>query len=449
MMKKRMIKLCVSMLSMALLATGCSSNPVSKKEKVKLIISTPPLVYGRLGGESAESASYTDFIQYASEKFASQYTEADVEFEVRGFDYVDEEKAIKDKLGTPEATDILFEGFFNMGSYIHTGNLVPLDDIIDDDIRADISERILSEGMYQGKTYMFPFYHLPNTLVYNADLFHEAGLDKYIAKKGTITNWSIADWEIILDTLAEKLPSSTFPMLMYAKNNQGDTHIMVLLRAFGNPFFTKDGKFSVNTPEGVKALEWIQNGVKRGWFPPASENLQLGDMLGLFQNGQLAIGMTNPANDKFFEEKGIDARKVNFPSVNETGNSTTFVTGFGIFDNGDETKIKVAKDFVKFVCGNEELQKVCLPNIPVRTSLQEAYKDDILMKDAYAENEKTLVNFTNNLPNWIGVRDVFYVQIQNLLTGQKTPEEVAADIDKECNAAVAEGLKTSTLKDKD
>lgn len=71
------------------------------------------------------------------------------------------------------------------------------------------------------------------------------------------------------------------------------------------------------------------------------------------------------------------------------------------------------------------------------------------MKDAYAENEKTLVNFTNNLPNWIGVRDVFYVQIQNLLTGQKTPEEVAADIDKECNAAVAEGLKTSTLKDKD
>lgn len=224
--------------------------------------------------------------------------------------------------------------------------------------------------------------------------------------------------------------------MMYAKNNQGDTHIMMLLRAFGCPFFTEDGKFCVNTPEGIKALKWIQDGVGRGWYPPASENLELSDMMELFQNDQLAVCMMNPANVAVFEKAGLDARQVNFPSVNGTGMSTTFVSGFGVFDKGDEEKVKAAKAFVQFVCNDEELQQATLPNVPVRTSYQKLYKDKIVMSDAYAANEPTLVNFTGNLPNWTDVRSVFYPQMQNLLTGDKTPEEVAADIDAACNAAV-------------
>ena len=434
-------------LIMTVLISGCAGNSRSgesskkdtkkaSKEKVELIISTPPLLYGKLGGENAENSAYTDFLEYAAQKFAAQYTEAEVEYQVRGFDYVDEAQAVKEKLGTKDAPDVLFEGFFNMGSYIHSGYMVPLDDIIDDELRDDISDRIWSEGMYQGETYMIPFYHLPNTMAYNAKLFEETGLDKYVAEKGTIANWSLDEWGTILDTLAEKLPATKFPMMMYAKNNQGDTHIMMLLRAFGCPFFTEDGKFCVNTPEGIKALKWIQDGVGRGWYPPASENLELSDMMELFQNDQLAVCMMNPANVAVFEKADLDARQVNFPSVNGTGMSTTFVSGFGVFDKGDEEKVKAAKAFVKFVCNDEELQQATLPNVPVRTSYQKLYKDKIVMSDAYAANEPTLVNFTGNLPNWTDVRSVFYPQMQNLLTGEKTPEEVAADIDAACNAAV-------------
>lgn len=451
-----LMPVCAVILAMAVLLCGCGEKAAAvkgetasgkeadsgeaQKQKVQLVICTPPLLYGKLGGENAENAAYTDFLTFAAEKFAAQYTEADVEYVVRGFDYVDEEKVIKDTLGTSDAPDVLFEGFFNMGSYIHSGYMVPLDDIIDEEMRGDISDRIWSEGMYQGQTYMFPFYHLPNTMAYNVKLFREAGLEEYISEKGTIANWSIEEWELILDTLAEKLPSTKFPMMMYAKNNQGDTHIMILLRAFGCPFFTEDGSFCVNTPEGIEALRWIQDGVQRGWFPPASENLELSDIMELFMNDQLAVSMMNPANQVFFDQKGTEVRQVNFPGVNGTGLSTTFVTGFGVFDKGDEEKVRVAKDFVRFVCGDIQLQQACLPNIPVSASIQELCKDKILMNDAYAANESTLVNFTDNLPNWIGVRAVFYQQIHNLLTGERTPEEVAADIDAACNAAVKEDV---------
>ena len=423
-------------------AAGCSSASEAKGEKkevpektIELIVSTPPLLYGGKN-EDMDEVPYTEFLEHAAELFLEQYGREDVTIKVKGFNYTDEDIVIRQKFGTPEATDVLFEGFFNMGSYIHTGNLVPLDDLIDEETRKDISDNIWKEGVYQGKIYMYPYYHLPNTLAYNAGLFLEAGLGSYIREKGTIANWSLEEWEIILDTLAEKHPDSTFPMMMYAKNNQGDTHIMVLLRAFGCPFFTEDGRFCVNTPEGVEALRWIQDGAAKGWFPPASENLELADMMNLFQNGQLAVNIMNPSNLAFIDESGHDIRLVNFPSVNGFGLSTTFVTGFGVFDNGDEEKIQIGKDFVKFVCENAELQKAALPNIPVRLSMQQLYQEELFMSDAYTANEATLVNFTDNLPNWAGVRNVFYPQIHKLLTGDLTPEEAAEAIDRECNAAV-------------
>ena len=43
------------------------------------------------------------------------------------------------------------------------------------------------------------------------------------------------------------------------------------------------------------------------------------------------------------------------------------------------------------------------------------------------------------IQDWQGVRDVFYLNIQDLLKGTKSPEEVAKAIDETCNAALEQG----------
>lgn len=443
---KNIIKRILALTMVALLAlvclSGCSDHKPAEgkavKKKVELIAATPPLIYGELGRGDLATSAYTDFLEYAAEKFSAQYEEADVQIRVVGFDYLEERQAITDKFDTPEAVDVLLEGFFNMGSYIHTGRLASLDDIIGEETRSDISKSMWDEGVYQGKTYMYPFYHLPNTMAYNAELFRQTGLERFIRPKDQIASWTLDDWEIILDTLAEKLPQSSFPMMMYGKNNQGDTHIMVLLRAFGCPFFNEKGAFQVSTPEGIQALRWIQDGVHRGWFPPTTANIECADCIQLFNNGQMALCVTNPANQTFFEKAGIDARLVNFPSADGKGLSTTFVTGFGVFHNGDDARVRAAKAFVQFVCSDSELTQAVIPNIPVRSSMQAYYHDSITMVDAYAANEDTVVNFTNNLPNWAGVRQAFYPEIHDLLLGTLTPEQAAANIDEACNQAVGQ-----------
>lgn len=67
-----------------------------------------------------------------------------------------------------------------------------------------------------------------------------------------------------------------------AANNQGDSHIMTLLRAYGGSLYDETGRFAVNTPEGIRALEWIQNMVAQGITPKGAENLELLDCVNLF-----------------------------------------------------------------------------------------------------------------------------------------------------------------------
>ena len=112
-----------------------------------------------------------------------------------------------------------------------------------------------------------------------------------------------------------------------------------------------------------------------------------------------------------------------------------------MFDNGDADKVKVAKDFVRFIYSDDEFLRYALSSIPVNEHLVEQNKDQIAYLDMYTRNSQNTVDFLNNTPNWEGVRAAFYPNMQDLLRGTKTAEEVAAGIDESCNAAIAEGLK--------
>ena len=339
-MKRRVLAAALAFVLCVGLLAGCGEK--EKKEEVTLFIKVPDLVLNSVKNPDITDSSM--FLQQAGEAFAAQYKEADVTIRVESFDYVDEAKAITDSFGTEDATDILYEGYFNMASYLYTGRVVPLDDIISDELREDIDAASWSMSQVNGKTYMMPFLSMQNILIYNKKLFLDCGLEKYVIDTAAIQDWTVEEWTEILDTLASKLPEKTYPMMMYGKNNQGDTHIMSYIRAFGSKIFDKDGHFDFENEAAVKALEWLQSGVDKGWYPPHPENLEISDCNELFGNQQLAVHIFNNANFVLYDNME------NYGYVNFPGNvATSFVTGFEVFDNGDESKVQAAKAFIKYI----------------------------------------------------------------------------------------------------
>ena len=419
--------------------TGCSSGkPADERpESITLRIATPPIGLGSVPGVG--EAEISEMMEVAAERFSAQYTAFDVNFEINRYNYTDEKEQLLDKIGTEDAADIFYAGSWNTSAWAEQGWIVPLDDIIDDGLRSDISETLWRQNSYKGHVYVLPYQQLHNTLAVNKKMMEEAGLEEFIPEQDTIAHWSTEDFNTVFAELKESITDeTTYVFMMYALNDQGDSHIMTLLQAMGGSLY--DGNFAVNTPEGIAALTWLKSLDEQGYVPENAENIEFVDVINLFYNGQMAICMSNLTNLWDYRDRGMEVFPVNFPSLDGRGYVVATTNGFCVFDNGDTKKVQAAKDFVRYIYTDEELMKYTLGTLPVNQSVMDKYEDEIWMLKAYSENSPNLTTIVrlDNL-NWQGVRDVFYLNIQDLLKGTKSPEEVAKAIDETCNAALEQG----------
>lgn len=437
-MRKKILALGLSLILCGALA-GCGTVPQSVQEKLTVRIKCPPMTMAY--DEDSPDAEIYDLFQEAAEKFTAQYEGADVDFIIEKFQYVDEKAQVIDKFGTDEAADILFGGSFNIPTYILEGRLAAWDEVVDDTLRSDIDDAVWAQCMADGKTYLMPFIQLQNTLMVNAGPMRAAGLEEYIPPDGTIAQWSTDEFNQILQRLKQSMTGDQeFPLFAYAANNQGDLHVMTLLRAYGCGIFDEDGNFAINTPEGIQALSWLKELNDQGITPKGAENLELTSNIELFYHGQMAVCMGNQVNlNDCRNLYGLDVFLANFPSQDGNGYATSYLNGFTLFDNGDPEVIRVARDFIRFIYSDKELLRYSLSSTPVLKSYVEEHKDEVWMMQAYSNNSANVVDFLNNTPNWEGVRAAFYPNIQDLYRGSKTPGEVAAAIDESCNAAIAQG----------
>lgn len=179
--KKRLFK-AAAMLGLGLLLSGCT-----KQEEVTITVKVPVLSMNSVTDPDIGCAD--EFLKKAAEAFEAQ--NEGVTVRVVTFEQTKEDDAVTDCFDTEDAADMLYEGYFNMSTYIYTGRMVPLDDIISDKIRNDIDSSLWDMSQADGKTYMMPYLSLQNTYVYNKELFREAGLEKYLTDEDVIQNWTL------------------------------------------------------------------------------------------------------------------------------------------------------------------------------------------------------------------------------------------------------------------
>lgn len=429
-----------------LLGTVSCSQAEPKKEKVTIYLRN---YADHMGVFSADepNADYDSMTEYMAEKFVRQYDKYDVEIKTEYFALEDEPKFVEEKYGQPDATDVVLQdAFVNLG-HIYEGRLIPLDDVVPDSIRTSMGPEF--ERLYQigGKCYNLPYGRLPTVFLYNAELFRKAGLDEYIADQNEISDWSVDEWNEILAGLKENLPPNIYPMMMYGADTNGDMVNMMLLRMYGNSFFDENGNCCLDDENGIRALQWIKDNQDKGYYPVGAENIGLMDCFELYCNDQLAIYFGNNVILPMITNPDVDSRYALYPSSEGKGMSFDFTYTFGVFDNGDKKRMEVSKDFLRFVYSDEELLSLCsyAGELPAVSSEASQYTKDIPMWEQWLDIQDTRVDFTNHSPNYPGIREVFYPEITSMLSGDKTPEETAQDLEEKINLALERGRVEGTL----
>lgn len=458
MLKRKHLALGMTAILSITALVGCSDSEdeSNKGDTIELKVMLTPQWKGVIDA-TEEGADYDSFFKYAAEQFEAEHENVDISVEVVAGDQRDELLNVNLNGGTPP--DVFFESVFAMGDYAHRGALIPLNDIIDDEDKADIEQGYWESVTFGDDIYFYPFSHNPGTLTYNADMFKAAGLDQYIGDENEIKTWTMEEYEEILKTLKEKLPSTDYSnanaMGMYALNNQGDTWNLAYLRMFGNEFFDAEGNIVLDDANGVKAAEWMKNVYQSGYTNPGAESVSSNDVNALFQNQQLAISFTNPIlfnNAKADMEAGkmgkFDMRLANIPSESGDPLTFTYVTGAAVFDTKDEERIEMSKEFVKFVSTDEELIKASKNGIPVRKSVSELYKSENPLFAAYDQNSQYIFNFTGNVPGYSQLRQVLYPELQAMFTEQLTPADAVKNYQEKGNQVINDAKADSVIFNK-
>ncbi len=428
-------------------SAGGSQSSGGSSGGVELTVWLTPQWKGVFSG-TEEGADYDSFLKEAAKRYKETHPDVNIKVEVIDGSTRDENLSVAQQTNT--LPDIVFEGAFTMSSFYHKGAIAPITDLITDQDKADISEGIWDNCMIEDEVFIYPFFHMPGTLIYNADMFRKAGLDDKIGGQYEIATWTPDEYVGILEALKEGTPG-VYPMALFALNNQADTWNLSYLRMFGNQFYSDDNKLIVNEESGVKALQYILDLYNKGLTVPGAESLDSNTNNAMFQNQQIAVSFTNSvllSNLAADMESGtlpaFDYRLANIPG-DPNPNGFTYVTGAMVMNTGDEARMAAAKEFVKYFCSDEELVVASKNGTPVRSSVVAKVSGELPYLEAYNKNDQYLFNFSKNLPGYTELRNVLFPELQAALTGEKTAQQALDDYVKNGNTILEEARKSSVV----
>ena len=197
-----------------------------------------------------DGADYDSFLRKAADLYMEENPNVDIDVQVIPSDQRDSQLSVG--LDTDSLPNVFFDSTFALSSWPHQGVALPLDEIISEESKSDISDSIWDNVTISDEIYYYPFSQNQGTLVYNAEMFEESGLEDYIGGEEEIISWTTDEFKEILTALKDT-NSDVDPLGFFAVNEQGDTWTQMYIRSFGNDFYGEDGNLVLNEESGVEA----------------------------------------------------------------------------------------------------------------------------------------------------------------------------------------------------
>ena len=204
---------------------------------------------------------------------------------------------------------------------------------------------------------------------------------------------------------------------------------------YGGKFTNKEHtEYAVDSSENAQALEELMKaeGIN---FDPA---LVGGDEITLFRNGTLAMSLCWNSAQQNNKDNG-EAGKTNngdeiipmlFPTDDGKTELCGGIWGFGIFDNGDENKVKAAKAFIRFMSNDPEQAKISVQTtgfFPVHEKLTGVYDGTDNAETMKMFTEKFMPSFGDYYqvtPGWATARTEWWNMLQRVGQGGDVKTEL-------------------------
>lgn len=374
--------------------------------------------------------------------FNEKYPNIKVNLEMISFEGGPEK--INVAIASKTAPDLLYDAPGRILDYGKKGLLAPLNDMIDDNFKKDVSEAIWAQSMVGNDVVMYPVNTTPFMMAVNKTLFESIGALDLLPLDRPERTWTIAEYEKALQAVKDKAPG-VFPSAFFAKSQAGDQGTRAYLANLAGTTFLNDtqDQIALDTDSGVAALQWVIDGVKKGLVAPGAESLAAADTMDLFLQGKVAtyINYSTVVKKTNSSKKTSEFEEVFVAWPTPDGKNPRFepyLGGMAVFNNGDADKVDAAKKLVDFIANDAEWGMKNLKatgGLSVRDSITGLYDDE---ENKYAESMRKYITTPPTIADgYIEMRTVWFPQLQRALMGQATAKEALDTFAQQANEIFA------------
>lgn len=389
-------------------------------EKTSIVVWTYPI------GGWGKAETVDTIVAAFSEKYPN------ISVQVEYLDYAGGDDKVTGAIESNSTPDVIMEGPERLVSnWGLKGKMVDLADLWTEEALADISavsEAVVAackspEGVY----YEYPLCMTTHTMAINYDVFEKAGALQYIDQENR--TWTTENFEKAMQALKDSGIEHTG--IVYCGGQGGDQGTRALAMNLYSAQFTDAAhtQYTMNSEAGVKGLQKLQDMVNAGLLT-ADPGIAAADELQLFANGTAQMSFAwNAANaTNYASQVTFTPFAMTFPTDDGKPELAGGIWGFGIFNNGDETKIAAAKDFIRFVSDDavQGPKSVYATGFfPVRASFGDIYTGT--EKESFKEFSMFmpyLGDYYNVTPNWPVQRTEWWNLLQRIFAGGDVAAEV-------------------------
>lgn len=332
-------------------------------------------------------------------------------------DYTNGDDQVNTAIEGGQAPDLIFEGperlVANWGA---KGFMADLSDLWASDTSKNIYASIESACKdANGAYYEYPVCMTAHCMAINYDLFKAAGALQYIDE--TTHTWTTEGFQKAVEALVAYGQENVGAV--YCGGQGGDQGTRALINNLYGGTFTnaEHTAYTADSAENIKALELLYNmeGIN---FDPSIAG---GDEITLFCNGTLAMAFCwNVAQEKTHAEAqdvAFEIFPMAFPSETDP-KLCGGIWGFGVFDNGDATRVAAAKKFIEFMTADDTQYAKSVTTStywPVR-ELAGIYEGDEIMTE-YGTFMQFMGDYYQVTKGWAEARTAWWNMLQQVGTG--------------------------------
>ena len=302
-----------------------------------------------------------------------------------------------------------------MTDFIEMGALEPFDSYLTDADRDNFY--YLDKGVINGEQYAMPIVVGSARVMY----YNKAILE------GANVNTAPETWEEFL-TASEAIKASGVTPFQQQWGDQSKGAMNAIFFPYlwqaGGQLFNEEGtKALFNSPEGIKAAQFIYDMKANGIIPNSTTSMSEAQVLEEFKAGNLAFAVAPTNRGKEFTEAGIDWGFVTSLQDKQGG---TFAAADSLVLISSSKNKELASKLVRHMLSGPSMTAFheMAPFPPI--AKDESYNDDVQFQRVYEEDQAYLVTLPA-VKGSAAIYDNLYKNLQLMMLGELTPEQALND----------------------